>query len=169
MSAPFDEDALIACVELVGRTGATKFEIGYLNDEDDPCFAKHGAQWWAHAEYRGQRIISEDHPGPVEAADGLARKLLTGAKCKCGALVSLSDDGAVFTSGRMVDGSTWTAEEAEAAGQCRWSRHGRHWRRGCEPEVDVDTTPHLDRAERRRRARADSKAALRAERRGGGA
>lgn len=150
----FDEDALVAAVELVGRTGARKFEIGYLNDKDDPSFAEYGPQWWAHAEYRGQRIISENHAYPNDAADGLARRLLTGAKCKCGKLVALSDRGATFLSGHMADGSTWSAEEAAAAGQCRWTRVGRHWRRGCEPDHDE---PRLPRAERRRRERAARK------------
>ncbi len=28
-----DEDALIAATDLVGRTGAKEFQIGYLNDD----------------------------------------------------------------------------------------------------------------------------------------
>ena len=46
-----DQNALDASIHLVGRTGATSFEIGYLND---------GV--------------------PVEAAEALARRLLDGAK-----------------------------------------------------------------------------------------
>jgi len=41
-----DEDALIAAADLVGRTGATGFEIGYLHD-DVPA---EKAGWYAHAQ-----------------------------------------------------------------------------------------------------------------------
>lgn len=165
MNAGFDEDALVACVDLVGRTGATQFEIGYLNEEDDPAFAKHGARWWAHAKYRGNRIIVEDHAGPVEAADALARRLLTGAKCKCGKLVSLSSTGAMFVSEHMADGSTWTPGDASRAGQCRWTRMGKRWHRGCEPDAVAEVGSPPSRAERR----AAERAARKAERRKGGA
>lgn len=133
-----DEDAVVAAVDLVGRAGAREFEIGYLNDEEDDAFAVDGPQWYAHAQYRGARIIEEGHAGPTEAAEGLARQLLTGAKCRCGRLVALSDHGAVFTSGQMADGSTWTPEQAQAAGQCRWTRFGRRWEPACAaPSIKV--------------------------------
>jgi hypothetical protein len=69
-----DEDAVIACVDLAGRTGARNMEFGFLND--DPPH-----KWYANARYRGARISVEDLAGPVEAADALARRLLSGAKC----------------------------------------------------------------------------------------
>lgn len=119
-----DEDAVIACVDLVGRTGATDFEIGYVNDE--PPHA-----WYAHAQFRGARITAEDHSGPVEAADALARRLLAGARCRCGRLVALTDAGAVAVDGHLVDGTAWTAADAQKAGQCRWTRQGRRWEMGC--------------------------------------
>jgi len=119
-----DEDAVKACADLVGRTGARQFQIGYLDDEP-PC------GWYAYAQYKGARISAEDYPGPVEAADALVRKLLTGARCKCGKLVALSDDGAIAYGGLMTDGSTWTHAEATAAGQCRWTRMGPRWEAGC--------------------------------------
>lgn len=124
-----DEDALIAAVDLVGRSGAKQLEIGYLR-EDVPV---EDAQWWAHARYRGARIGSEHHRGPIEAVEALARRLLTGDKCKpCGRLVALSDAGAVAYEGAtMVDGSRWTVEQAAKAGQCRWRREGARWVRGC--------------------------------------
>lgn len=124
-------DILIACVELVGRCGAREFEIAYLHD-DVPM---EEAGWWAGANYGGHRIIVEDQPSPFHAAQGLAEKILTGAKCKCGKLVALSDDGAMFMgqlSVNMADGTEWTAEEAIAAGQCRWRREGPRWKPGCE-------------------------------------
>ena len=124
----FDDDALAAAVDLVGRTGARSFEVGYLHD-DVPA---ERASWWAHAQMRGTRITAEDHRGPVEAAEALARKLLTGGKCTaCGGLIALSDAGAVAYPGTMADGSTWTEEEIRAARQCRWRRVGPRWERGC--------------------------------------
>jgi hypothetical protein len=124
--AVLDEDALIAAADLVGRTGAQGFEIGFLHD-DVPAAE---AGWYCHAQYRGARVIAEG-AGPVEAAEALARRLLEGGRCRCGRLVALSDDGAVAFGGRMTDGSTWPLEQAAAAGQCRWSRYGRRWVSAC--------------------------------------
>lgn len=122
-----DEDALIACADLIGRTGATNFEIGYLHD-DVPA---EDAAWYAHAQFRGARITEENHRGPTEAAEALARRILTGAKCRCGKLVALADDGAIAFDGTLVDGSRFTVEEARNAGQCRWARVGARWEMGC--------------------------------------
>lgn len=123
-----DEDAVIAAVDLVGRAGAKSFELGYL-DDDVPV---EKARWWAHADYRGDRIIEENHRGPVEAAEALARRILTGGRCRCGKLVALSGNGAVaYDNVTMADGSKWTADEAKAAGQCRWTREGRKWVSAC--------------------------------------
>jgi hypothetical protein len=126
-AAELDEDAVIAAADLAGRTGARAFEVGYLSD--DPPH-----QWYAHARYQGARISTEDHPGPVEAVEALARKLLTGAKCThCGGLVALSGSGAfAFRQPVMADGTSWTAEQARAAGQCRWTRKGRRWEAACQ-------------------------------------
>lgn len=125
-----DEDALIAAADLVGRTGAKGFEIGYLH-EDVPA---EQAAWYAHAQYRGARITESDHKGPIEAAEALARRLLGGGKCtKCGGLVALSDSGAmIYPSATLTDGTKWTAEDAKAASQCRWTRIGRKWVAGCQ-------------------------------------
>jgi hypothetical protein len=124
-----DEDALIAAADLVGRTGATRFEIGYLHD-DVPA---EQAGWYAHAQYKGARITAEDHRGPVDAAEALARRLLTGGKCaKCGKLIALSGSGAfAYHAPVMTDGTRWTADDAAAAGQCRWTRTGPRWEAGC--------------------------------------
>ena len=132
-SAALDEDLLVACADLVGRCGASNFEIGWLNDPGEPAYTKHGAQWYAHAQLRGARITAEDHPGPTEACDALCVRLLTGAKCKCGKLVALSSAGAIaYDDVTMADGTTWTRDEAKRVGQCRWVRDGKRWKRGCE-------------------------------------
>lgn len=128
VTALTDQEALVAAVDLVGRTGARGFEVGYLRD-DVPSLL---ADWWASAHYRGVKVIEEHHRGPVEAAEALARRLLTGAKCACGKLVALDADGAfAFFTASMADGSTWTAEQAAAAGQCGWWREGDRWVSAC--------------------------------------
>lgn len=125
--SPIDEEVLLAAVELVGITGAKEFQIGWLHDD----VPDEDAGWYAHAQFKGARI-TEEAVGPVEAAEGLARRLLTGARCKCGKLVALSDLGAIaFDNSTMADGTKWTVEEARRAGQCRWRREGPHWKRGC--------------------------------------
>lgn len=122
-----EDDAIVACTDLVGRTGATNLQVGYLHDN----VPVHLAGWYAHAQYRGARITVEDQAGPADALEALARRLLTGAQCRCGKLVALSDHGAVAFDGHLVDGSPWPIEDAVRAGQCRWRRDGRRWFRGC--------------------------------------
>jgi hypothetical protein len=139
-----DEDALIAAVDLVGRTGAEGFKVGYLDDEP-------GTDWYAEAQFRGAKVIVEA-PGPVEAAEALARRLMEGGKCvRCGCLIALSDSGAVAHPGRMLDGTTWTAEQAAAAGQCRWTRMGRKWVSACGAGQDP---PPGERSQPRRQSKA---------------
>lgn len=130
MNVHLDGDAVKACADLVVRTGATGFEIGYLHD-DVPVDE---AGWYAHAQYKGARITTDGgHRGPVEAAEALARRLLTGAKCKCGKLAALDTSGAVaYRQTTLADGSSWSAQQAAAAGQCHWTRHGARWISGCD-------------------------------------
>jgi hypothetical protein len=130
---PGDEDRLIACADLCGRAGARSFEIGYLHD-NVPCDR---AGWYATAYYRGGRLTADDCRSPGEAADQLARQLLTGARCRCGRLVALMHEGAfAWKRAVMTDGSTWTAEQAAdvtaRSGLCHWERHGRRWDRECD-------------------------------------
>lgn len=123
-------EIMYAAVDLVGRVGAQQLQFGYLH-EDRPA---EEAAWYAYAQYGGTRISADDHPGPIEALQALAERLLTGAKCSCGRLVSLSDDGAfAFHETRLADGSTFTAEQAAAAGLCQWRRIGPRWETGCPP------------------------------------
>ncbi|OIN79982.1 hypothetical protein [Mycobacterium malmoense] len=105
---PWDQDAFNAALDLIGRTGAKQFEIGYLN-ENVPV---EQADWYAHAQYHGTRVIAEHHRGPVEAAEALARRLLDGGLCThCGLRIALAD----FPGKR-----------------CRWTRQGDKWARGCQ-------------------------------------
>lgn len=145
-----DEDALIAATDVIGRTGARELTCAYLHDN----VPVEQAGWWATASYHGTKIITEDHAGPVQAIEALARKLLTGGKCiRCGGLISLSDEGAVaFPGATMADGTVWTEEQIHDAGQCRWRRVGPRWEQGCpashpaEPGDEVHTTEKLARA-----------------------
>ncbi|MFI6819750.1 hypothetical protein ACIBJE_02210 [Micromonospora sp. NPDC050187] len=139
------QHVILACADLVGRAGGRSFQIGYLHD-DVPVDQ---AGWYAHAQYRGARIQVEDQRGPAEAADALARRILTGARCRCGRLVSLSPDGAVaYEDTPMADGSRWTVAQAREAGQCLWRRLGARWEPSC-PEPPGRSRP--TRRERRRR------------------
>lgn len=121
-------DAVIAVADLAGRSGARQFQIGYLHD-DVPATE---AGWFAHVQLRGARIGVEDHRGPVEAAEALASKILTGGKCRCGKLVALKIGGAMAFGGLMADGTTFTHDQARAAGQCLWKRIGPRWEMGCQ-------------------------------------
>jgi hypothetical protein len=124
-----DEDAVKACADLVGRTGAKSFECGYVN-EGVPVAE---AGWFATAMYKGAKVIVEDQASPAEACDALAVKLLSGAQCQhCKGLVSLSAGGAfAFRKATLATGERWDAEDAAKAPQCRWTRAGARWERGC--------------------------------------
>jgi len=124
-SAGDADDAVKACADLVGRTGATDFEVGYVNDE--PPHA-----WYAHAKFRGGRITVQGKASPAGACNELAVRLLSGGPCAhCGKLVTLSPLGAMARDVTLADGRTWTAEEQAAAGLCHWQRDGARWERGC--------------------------------------
>jgi hypothetical protein len=124
-----DGDSVKACADLVGRTGATAFEFGYVH-EDVPVAE---AGWWATAVYKGVKRTAEDKASPDEACDALADILLTGAQCQhCKGLVALADDGAfAYRSAFLATGHRWDAEDAAKAPQCRWARTGARWERGC--------------------------------------
>lgn len=126
-----DDPALTAGVLLIGHTGARTLEIGFLHD-DVPIDE---ASWWASADYQGTRVMVENHLGPVEAVEGLAKKLLVGARCQwCMGLVALDEHGAfAYAGGVMLDGSKMpdTAEGIGALGQCLWERHDARWEPGC--------------------------------------
>lgn len=103
-------DSVHAAVDLVGRTGASHLEFGFLYDN----VPSEEADWWASAHYQGARVTAEHHTGPVEAIENLAMRLLDGAKCKrCGSPVSLV--------------------EPPFPTDCHWSRQGDRWIPGCGP------------------------------------
>lgn len=124
---PMEFPALIAAVDLGQRAGASGgFEFGW-DDDDNPT------EFYAEVAFKSHKVRGEG-PHPQAAGIDLARKLLTGGKCRCGKLVALDDEGAAaFDQAQMADGTTWTADEAAAAGQCRWRLVGNRW----EPSCDV--------------------------------
>jgi hypothetical protein len=109
LGGALDEDAVLACTDLARRSGGKEFEIGYLHD--DPTGAQRATNWYAHVQYRGARLTGQG-PGPVEAADSLARRILAGGICiHCGAKISLSG--------------------LHQPTACWWRRLGDRWQRGC--------------------------------------
>lgn len=150
-----DEDALVASVDVIGRTGARDLEFGHTGDDHS---ALADVTWWAVCSYQGTRLMVEDHPNPVAALEALATRVLTGGMCThCRGLIALSDDGAIAFDGHLLDGSPMTRERAEAMPQCRWHREGKRWVRGCEdrfPLVPSGTvTAGPNRAARRAKGR----------------
>jgi hypothetical protein len=103
-----NSDVIVACADLVGRTGASDFEIGYVHDN----VPVEEAGWYAHVKFRGVRIMVDDHRSPSAAALALAEKILTGGACRCGQTVTLSDDKP----------------------GCRWRLMGKRWEPGCDVE-----------------------------------
>lgn len=113
MMTDMNDDVTLACTDLVGRTGARNFDIGYLHD-DVPV---EETGWYATAYYQGARISTDGHRSPSTAAMALAERLLGGATCRCREPVTLSD-------GRP---------------DCRWRLAGKRWEPGCDvPSVRVE-------------------------------
>lgn len=124
------KERLVAAIDVVGRSGGKGFEVGFL-DEDVPA---HLARWYAHAQYKGARISTEEHPGPVEAAEALAWRLLEGGQCtSCRRLIGL--------------------EGHAGGGPCRWRRVGDCWVPGCLDDTEVAGYVAARRANRERGAK----------------
>lgn len=154
MSAPWmDDDALVASVDLIGRTGARDLEIGHDGDGDEPAVSD--VRWHAVCSYSGTKVIEDGHPDPVTAVEALARSLMTGGVCThCQGLIALSDRGAVIRAGsRLLDGTVMTEERARAMSQCRWTRQGARWARGCEDRFPVTPSGTVRLSRRDRRAK----------------
>jgi hypothetical protein len=112
MSGYLNDDMVVACADLAGRAGASEFQIGFVHDD----VPSEDAGWYAHAQYRGARLTAKDHRSPTGAALALSERILSGATCRCGQRVTLSDG---------------------AAG-CRWQLLGRRWEPGCDaPTITV--------------------------------
>jgi len=118
MTYEFDQDAVNAGLDLFHRCGAKEVQFGYLH-ENVPI---EQADWYAWAQFHsGDRIMVNGKPGPVEAIETLARRLINGSKCThCLQTMTLSG--------------------APHEGVCRWTRQGDKWQRGC---IETHTAKQL--------------------------
>jgi len=109
-----DDDRVLACADLVGRSGGRSFEVGYLNDATDLAYLTDGPCWYAQAAYNGARVIAEGHATPADACDALAIKVLDGGQCThCGKTIA----------------ACRTA--TDVPGYCAQWRDGLTWKRAC--------------------------------------
>ena len=115
------EQAVAAAADLVGRAGATSFEIGWdcphVPGADEKTHGCGEETWWAAAYYKGGRVMVDSYPQPDQAATALVVRLMTGATCRCTRPVILDD---------------------QSGFGCRWSLVGDRWEPGCDaPSVPV--------------------------------
>lgn len=125
-------DAVMAAANLAERAGASYFQLGHTDADAGPV------TWWASVKYGQTELMAAGHPDPESAATALAKRILTGAKCKCGGLVALSVDGAWAPgdSTTMLDGSD--PRVLRNAPHCLWILDGQRWQSGCDaPPLDL--------------------------------
>jgi hypothetical protein len=122
-------DITYATADLIGRSGATELQIGYL-DENVPS---HLARWYATARYRGTRITADEHTSPQDALTALARQVLEHGQCQgCGGVVTLTPEPITTAFGRtLLDGNRLEVDPSTRT--CMWVREGRRWEMGCRP------------------------------------
>lgn len=126
-----DSLAALAHADLVGRTGATELQVGYLRDG----VPVEEADWWATAKYRGADVTVEHYVGPVEALEALARRLLTGGRCTAcnGAITLAGSNGNGQAPGQVPRNPVQSpAVAAPAPAGCQWRREAGRWVRGCD-------------------------------------
>lgn len=115
---PFMHEAdmarLHSAIEMVERTGAQNFEVGYLNED---AKRMQDADWFATARFRGTMVKTEHHASPVTAAETLMTLLMRDAKCR-------------FCDRKISWG------RAELKKRCLWRQVDGRWLRGC-----TDTHP----------------------------
>jgi hypothetical protein len=107
-------DAIVACADLVGRSGGKDFEVGYL----DETAAIEDARWYATASFLGAKVIIDEQPSGALACELLARKLLEGGQCvHCRRVVTVRGEGvgALSIFGRRGPKT------------CLWIRDGERW------------------------------------------
>jgi hypothetical protein len=114
-----EDDRIVAAVDLIGRTGATALEVGYLHDD----VPSDEAAWWASAQYQGAKVAVEGKRSPHGALDALLARLLYGGVCRW--------------CGRHV-----TNRKAKSPQRfCRYVRHGDRYERGCADTHHETTVP----------------------------
>ena len=88
-----EQKAVLAAADLVGRSGARRFEFGYLNAQG-LAFERDGPMWWASAIFKGRRLGVEGQPSPGMACTLLVGQIIDGGQCtKCGEVSTVSGDG----------------------------------------------------------------------------
>lgn len=115
-------DRTLAAISLARRSGASSVYVGFVRS-GVPA-GEEG--WYARADFDGYAVQyparSSDVfgvPGPVEAAEGMARVVMDDGTCRrCGRTVHLAGEGAA------------------PAGTCVWAREGSVYVPGCGQEVD---------------------------------
>lgn len=108
-----DNDMVLACADLVRRTGASAFQIRYSDDEQPVV-------WMAVAEYPGQKREVAAGFTPVKAMFRLLEALVDGGQCKhCSRPTGVSEDFTTMPAGDLV---CWYQYDPEL----------KTFRRGCE-------------------------------------
>jgi hypothetical protein len=112
-----DSDMMKAALDLAGRTGAFRVDIGFDDEADG---------WYMTTAFNEAEIEVSGYRAPDEAAYGLARRLLAKATCRCGRQVTLDDP------------QDRDEELATPRYFCRWRLAGARWEAGCDvPPVQV--------------------------------
>lgn len=131
-------DAVVACAEIVGRSGGREFQLGWLYDDEEPppgwpegvSVPIEEQQWYATARWKGA-LLKGVGTHPAAACLALAERILHGGQCLgCGKTVNLRPHFGHWSSGN-----------------CNWRLEGKHWVRGC----DGKHTPLKNRAQRRKK------------------
>jgi hypothetical protein len=72
--SPEHEERLLAAIDLIGRTGAHSFEVGFDDDQTPTT-------WWAQARYSGRLMFTDDEPDPLHAVEQLLLRIVNGGRC----------------------------------------------------------------------------------------
>lgn len=97
-------DMILATARLADRSGASGFNVGYLNDDPDAD----NVEWYAECTFQGAKIVMGGRHLPEEACLALSVRLLRGATCKCLRPISIDEQPG-----------------------CRWRLIGDQWTPGC--------------------------------------
>jgi NAD-dependent dihydropyrimidine dehydrogenase PreA subunit len=136
--SPAETDAVLATADLVGRTGAQSLQIAYVHDD----VPNEAAGWYAYAQYPGARVTVDGQPGPVQAAEKLAARLLGGGLCVgCKRIVSVRPDGGVPIGHQLQDGRVVDKALVRELGTCQWRRYGQRWEAACKPHPALAELP----------------------------
>lgn len=124
-----DQNAIVAIGRLIGQTGADDFTYGHI--DQDPS----KPTWYVRANYpNGSHIIVDGCDDPMQAAERMAVKLLSGSICRrCGKVVSVGDYLVPYGQGVTAQGQpvVTSPEQVEREGLCTWERQGDKWTSGC--------------------------------------